>query len=90
MPIQRTAYSCQHGCRRSLLVDAKRMEKHEARCLKNPAVRSCATCVHDVKPERESVLDIASGYSPEGGYCSEDARGEKNCIINCPLWELNN
>lgn len=69
-----------------MVLNHKAMAAHEARCLKNPAVRSCATCEHDVKPERKSALDIASGYSPEPGYCAEDARGEKNCIINCPLW----
>jgi hypothetical protein len=70
-----------------MLLDAKRMLEHEDRCLKNPSVRSCATCAHDVKPERASALDATNGYSPEGGYCQKDAREEKKCIIGCQLWE---
>lgn len=40
-----TAYHCDY-CRR-VLVTAKAMEQHEKKCIRNPAMKTCATCQMD-------------------------------------------
>lgn len=87
MPIERTGYQCQYKCRKPIVLDRKRMEKHEARCLKNPDVRSCATCEHDMPGEAPDMINSGSGYPGMAPECAKDARGDKNCIINCREWK---
>jgi hypothetical protein len=44
MPSKITAWSCQFKCGRRVCTTKSVIEKHEARCFSNPAMRACKTC----------------------------------------------
>ncbi len=74
MPVQRVAWSCQYGCRRRMVLDRKRMEQHEARCICNPDVRACRTCLCDLMDE-------------DGNYCDKDlVPTGKRMALHCEGW----
>lgn len=56
MPIPVTKYRCGFKCGKAAMSIRKDAEKHEAGCFKNPANRSCATCINE-KYERDSDED---------------------------------
>ena len=58
------------------------MRTHESKCLKNPDLRTCATCQHDGRDPYEP--DTGAGGV---GYCEIGERPEdKKLIFDCPRW----
>lgn len=95
-----TRYRCPH-CRRSYSHRAT-AAKHEQRCFRNPAIRSCKTCLHWTPPGPEQAdecsrdVDLSVSRCPS---CGEEVdRGDGSCPayhtgqpvqglrVQCPLW----
>lgn len=78
MPIKTTAWACQWKCRRRVLTDKRKIEKHERLCFRNPARRACITCEHFSSEDDEF-------------YSSRDCEWlyelvEEKLQHDCPLW----
>lgn len=83
MPLKRTAWACQYGCRHRLVSGYEGMRRHEARCFHNPETKSCATCEHYLPGE-------AYRYDPpEPWACAEGVRNldKEGLTTNCPQWK---
>ncbi len=48
MPVETTKYLCQFKCGKKCVSNKKAMETHESTCWKNPSVKSCSTCKHEI------------------------------------------
>lgn len=69
-----TAYRCEHCPRARVMVTLRSMERHEARCISNPASRACPSCAHDLGP------------GPSNG-CSIGAREPQESMVRgCVSW----
>lgn len=86
MPLKRTAWACQFGCRNRLLSSRTGMEAHERRCFWNPATRSCATCEHFFPGSVSPFPDDP----PEPWACAESVRDfdKEGLTTNCPRWAM--
>jgi hypothetical protein len=73
MPVPVTKYRCQFKCGMKAKHSVKEAEKHEATCYRNPANKTCVTCINEK-------------YEREGAYCS---RGCKLKIMNDFMYEID-
>ena len=51
MPVEIIKYLCQFKCGKHSVSNKKKMETHESTCWKNPDVKSCNTCKHEIYEE---------------------------------------
>ena len=71
---QITAYRCDH-CRR-VMVTPRAMKTHEAQCIRNPGMRTCATCEHNDTqcrhlPRGERIEIECAHWEPAEGYATD-------------------
>lgn len=50
MPNLIKAYGCSFKCGKKVLTSKTVMTRHEKHCKKNPALKTCATCIYDDYP----------------------------------------
>lgn len=82
MPNKITAFSCAFKCGR-VGVKRKSVEAHEGRCFRNPATRSCQTCIHYKFDEWDVGYGLESGFS-----CGLDVlKPEENRRTQCAEWK---
>jgi hypothetical protein len=82
MPKQVIKHQCLF-CTKSW-VSKTRAEEHEAKCLYNPAVKSCSTCKYAWDKRSDDF------YIPEDipwcVYFEKEIYVKRNPISNCPVW----
>ena len=93
MPVSIDAYACRFRCGR-IGTKRKAIADHEARCFRNPATRSCKTCVH-------LQIDSETIYMPDHGGrpgttdrevmfpscgADEDIDLRAGLRTECPMW----
>lgn len=75
MPVKVTKYTCKHKCGHSAISSEKLMIEHEEKhCFKNPAMKTCETCIHRIYEK--------GGYDFESDYITCHNRG-------CKVPEMN-
>lgn len=86
MPLKRTAWACQYGCRHRLVSGYEGMRRHEARCFHNPETKSCATCANYFPGTKPHDPD----EPPEPWACRVGERNfdKEGLTTNCPQWEM--
>jgi hypothetical protein len=80
MPKQVIKYQC-NFCIRSW-VSKKRAETHEAKCFRNPAVKSCFTCIY--------AIDGTSDSEPWCGILEKEIYVRGKPVYGCPRWRSVN
>lgn len=86
MPRKVIAFACAHNCGRNVLTGRKRMERHEAICNWNPAMRACITCAHFSGGDR-SCYDPEDYYGGASAGCEKDHNIAAKLRNECPDWE---
>ncbi len=86
MPEAITAYRCVHKCGR-VRVKRSAIAHHEAICFRNPAVRACQTCAHQMPAEAAEYCDGRMTYEGCGPWCGHElADDNPTPRKDCPLW----
>ena len=82
MPRKITAWACQYKCGHRINTHRQAIEYHEAKCIFNPARKSCATCVHGEWVEDWDDAERRITYRD----CDLIPYG-KICVVGCTSWE---
>lgn len=90
MPRRVTAWACEHGCGRKVLVSRQAMERHEATCFHNPGRRACPSCAYDGLADepwdRWCLAESGDWLSYSEFLIPEHQRP---IAWNCPGWEAS-
>lgn len=99
MPIKVTKYRCAFKCGKSAMSSVKDAEKHESTCWKNPASKSCPTCVNRIYDRdsdengnvwyyRGCKLEKMNQFFSDMHEKLETGMAAKHIkpVFNCPNW----
>ncbi len=92
MPIERKAWACRWRCGASVQTVKSRMEKHEARCWRNPERKACASCRYFTKERDGNGMEgTPYDHTWTNVFCAADDSidfGPESTQLrqNCPLW----